>query len=74
MKKIEKTLAGFDALPDTAFVRVATVARLFDCSTNTIWRWVKADKFPHPRRLSERVTGYQVGEIRAALKSQNIEG
>lgn len=36
----------------------------------TIWRWVRAKKFPQPVKLSERVTAFRAEEIRAWLNEQ----
>jgi len=39
-------------------------------SAPTLWRKVKAGTFPKPVKLSERVTGFQVGAVRAWMASQ----
>jgi predicted DNA-binding transcriptional regulator AlpA len=61
------SLTNFDALPDTANVRQPVVEALFACSSATVWRWVKAGIIPSPRKLSSRVTVWNVGQLRAAL-------
>lgn len=66
-KQAPKSLVNFDSLPDAAFVRVGTVAGLFDCSVITVWRKAKDGTIPKPKKLSARVTGWNVGELRAAL-------
>lgn len=58
---------NFDQLPDSANVRLPTVAALFCCSGATVWRWVKTKKIPEPRKVSEGVTVWNVGELRAIL-------
>lgn len=64
----------FDALPDSAFVRAAQLVQsperpgvpaLLPFSGPTLWRKVKAGTFPKPVKLSDRVTGFQVGAVRA---------
>lgn len=57
---------NFDTLPDTAFVRANTLfaAGLLPFSRATLWRLVKAGKFPAPAKLSENVTAWEVGAIR----------
>jgi predicted DNA-binding transcriptional regulator AlpA len=60
-------LKGFDSLPDSANVRLPVVRALFGCSSATIWRMVKNNRLPNPRKLSERVTAWNVGELRKAL-------
>lgn len=64
---IPDALRNFDSLPDSANVRLPVVAALFACAGVTIWRRVKAGTLPAPRKLSERVTAWNVGELRLAL-------
>jgi predicted DNA-binding transcriptional regulator AlpA len=63
------TLEHFDQLPDSAFVRQPVVEKLFACSAATVWRRVADSRIPKPRKLSERVTVWNVGQLRAALAS-----
>ncbi len=67
----DAALREFDALPDAAFVRVHTVARLYATSTNSVWRWVKRGAIPRPRKLGPQVTAWNVGELRRALAMAN---
>ncbi len=64
---IPDALRHFDSLPDAAHVRQPIVQALFGCSSATIWRRVKDGGLPKPHKLSERVTGWNVGELRAAI-------
>lgn len=70
---IPAALRNFDALPDSANVRLPVVAALFACSTVTVWRRVKKGSLPAPRKLSEGVTAWNVGQIRQALKGEAWE-
>lgn len=60
-------LESFDALPDSANVRVQTVQGLYGCSIATVWRNVKLGHIPKPRKLTPRTTCWNVGELRQAL-------
>jgi len=69
----------FDAMPDSGFVREAQLvpspkrpgaAVPLPFSAPTLWRMVKAKTFPAPLKLSERVTAWRVGEVRAWMKAQ----
>ncbi|HRD87492.1 MAG TPA: AlpA family phage regulatory protein [Accumulibacter sp.] len=60
-------LKNFDSLPDSAFVRLPVVAALKACSSATVWRMVKRGDLPAPRNLSQRITAWNVGELRKAL-------
>lgn len=66
---IPDALRNFDSLPDAANVRDKVVAGLIGCSVPTVWRLAKAGRIPRPRKLSERVTAWNVGELRAALNA-----
>jgi predicted DNA-binding transcriptional regulator AlpA len=71
MKKTDAlpaALQQFDSLPDAANVRANVVAGLFGCSLPTIWRMVNRGTLK-ARKLSERVTCFNVGELRAALSA-----
>ena len=60
-------LIQFDTRPASSFVRLPVVCSLYACSPATAWRWVKAGKIPAPVKLSDRVTAWRVGDLRAAL-------
>ena len=60
-------LKNFDSLPPSANVRQPVVQGLFSISSATVWRMVKRGTLPAPRKLSERVTVWNVGELRLAL-------
>lgn len=46
-KETPRSLINFDSLPDSAYVRVGTVAGLFDCSVVTVWR--KSKRWNNPK-------------------------
>lgn len=64
---IPDALKNFDSLPDAANVRQPVVEALFACSDSTVWRRTKDGTLPRPRKLSPRVTAWNVGELREAL-------
>ena len=64
---IPDALKNFDSLPDSANVRQPVVQGLFGCSSATVWRNVKKGIIPAPKKLSERVTAWNVGALRKAL-------
>ena len=66
---ISDTVRNFDQLPRCAFVRQPVVETLFACSSATVWRRVADRRIPKPRKLSYRVTAWNVGQLRAALAS-----
>ena len=69
----------FDALPDSGYVREAQLVQSpkrpdtpapLPFSAPTLWRKVKAGTFPKPTKLSQRVTAFNVGEVRAWMLAQ----
>lgn len=60
-------LERFDSLPDAAFVRVETVAKLYSVTPATIWRWSRDRQIPRYRKLGPQVTAWNVGDLRRAL-------
>lgn len=68
--KLPATLEHFDQLPDSANVRQPTVEGLFACSSASVWRGVKSGRIPSPRKLSPRVTAWNVGDLRRVLRER----
>ena len=69
----------FDALSDSAFIRESQLIQSpsrpdapapLPFSAPTLWRKVKAGTFPKPIKLSERVTAWNVGTVRAWMTAQ----
>ena len=74
-----QAISVFDALPDGAFIRESQLVQSpkrrdtpvpLPFSAPTLWRKVKAGTFPKPVKLSERVTAWRVGDIRAWVAKQ----
>lgn len=62
------TATTFDHLPDTGYLRQAQlIPHVVPFSSATLWRKCKTGQFPQPVRLSERVTAWRVGDVRAWL-------
>lgn len=66
-KNIPVALANFDFLPNSANVRLPVVAGLFSCSRATVWRMARDGRIPAPKKLSIRVTAWNVGDLRSSL-------
>lgn len=64
---IPDALKNFDLAPNSGFVRQPVVQGLYGISAATVWRMVKRGTLPSPHKLSERVTAWNVGELREAL-------
>lgn len=75
-------IALFDVLADSAYIRESQLVTSSDkpdlpvplpFSAQTLWRKVKARDFPQPIKLSERVTAWRVGDVRAWLAQRTAE-
>ena len=54
------------ALPAAGYVRAAQlVPDILPIHENTLWKWVRAGRFPKPTRLSSRVSVWNVNDVRA---------
>jgi predicted DNA-binding transcriptional regulator AlpA len=63
------TLENFNRLPDSARVRLPVVAALYGCSPATVWRRVKQNIIPAPRK-TKNITSWSVGELRRDLENK----
>ncbi len=59
-------------LPETGFIRLPEVLRVFPVSKSTWWAGIKNGRFPKGVKLSERVTAWRIEDIKAliALKGE----
>jgi predicted DNA-binding transcriptional regulator AlpA len=55
-------------LPDTGFVRLPTILRVFPVSRSTWWDMVRDGRAPAPVKLTERCTAWRADDIRALLE------
>ena len=69
------THSVFDSLPDSAYSRQSDLlkssknpAAPIPFSPATLWRKVKAGTFPKSYKISDRVTCWNVGEVRAWMR------
>lgn len=64
------TSAEYGQLPENGFIRQKQlVPGIIPFSAATLWRKVKAQKFPAPVKLSEGVTAWRVEDVRAWIKA-----
>lgn len=71
-KAIPEALVNFNQLPDSAYIRLPVLQRLYGISASSCWRGIKNGTIPHPVKMSERCTAWNVGIIRAALAAKAI--
>lgn len=66
---VPEALRNFDSLPNAANVRLPVVCWLVGASPMTIWRMSADGRLPAPRKLSPKVTVWNVGELRQRLQA-----
>lgn len=64
----DETFAGFDDLPDSACVSAPVVAKLYDVSEATIWRWARCRTIPAPIKRGG-VTRWRVADLREHIRA-----
>tara|TARA_E500000331_G_scaffold36393_1_gene30292 strand:+ start:971 stop:1168 length:198 start_codon:yes stop_codon:yes gene_type:complete len=60
-------------LPETGFVRLPTVLKVFPVSKSTWWAGVKADLYPKPVKLGPKITAWRVEDIRQLIASRGAQ-
>jgi len=61
-------------LPETGFVRLPTILKVYPVGRSTWWQGVKDGKFPKPVKLGERTTAWRVEDIKAHIASYTKGG
>ena len=63
-----KQHTSFEHLPASAFVRAnQLVGTVLPFTAATLWRKVREGRFPQPIKVSDAITAWRVGDIRAWL-------
>ena len=57
-------------LPETGFVRLPEVLKVFPVSKSSWWAGVKEDRYPKPVKLGPKMTAWRVEDIRALIASK----
>ena len=60
----------YNALPDATLIRLRQLRPVVPFSDATLWRRVRAKKFPQPVQLEGRMTAWRWGDVRAWLEAQ----
>ena len=64
-------MKSLELLPETGFLRLSTVLRVFPVSKSTWWAGVKEGKFPKPIKLTKRTTAWKAQDIRELIETRN---
>lgn len=57
-----------NSLPETGYVRLPTILKVFPIGKSTWWAKVKAGEYPQPVKLGPRTTAWRVEDIRDLLE------
>lgn len=60
-----------ELLPETGFLRLSSVLKVFPVSKSTWWAGVKAGRFPKPIKLTKRTTAWKAQDIRELIETKN---
>lgn len=55
-------------LPEEGFVRLKQVLQFIPVSRSAWYAGIEAGKFPKPIRITDRISMYRVGDIRALIR------
>ncbi len=58
-------------LPETGFVRLPIILRVFPVGKSTWWAGVKEGRYPQPVKLGPRITAWRVEDIRALIEEHH---
>lgn len=61
-------------LPDSAFVRLSTILKLFPISRSAWLEGVKSGYFPKPVRLGKRITAWRIEDIHKLINGHEDGG
>lgn len=68
-----EALSQFSIMPDSGYIRLPVMIRLYGVSAATIWRGVKNSSIPSPDRITKRTTGWNIGLVRANLAAKAVK-
>ena len=61
-------------MAERKIIRAAEVVEMLAISRTTLWRLIKAGKFPPPLKLSVRARGWRLSDVEAWLDSRERFG
>lgn len=62
--------ATIQQFPQTGYVRLPTILRVFPVSRSTWYEGVRQKRYPQPVKLGPRITAWKVEDILAFLAAQ----
>jgi prophage regulatory protein len=62
----------FDQLPQRGYIRQKLLIQIVPISKSKLWRDCQNGSFPKPYKISDRVTGWRVEEVRKWLVDKGL--
>jgi prophage regulatory protein len=60
-------------LPETGFLRLPSILKIYPIGRSTWWQGVKDGKFPKPIKLGKRTTAWRVEDIKALIEKHSTQ-
>jgi len=57
-----------NSLPETGFLRLPAILKIFPIGKSSWWLGVKDGRFPKPVKLGERTTAWKAEDIRSLIE------
>lgn len=57
------------SLPETGFVRLPAILKVFPVSKSTWWAGIQEGRYPKPVKLGPKITAWRVEDIRTLIAS-----
>ena len=58
-------------LPETGFLRLPAILKVYPIGRSTWWQGVKDGRFPKPIKLGQRTTAWRVEDIKALIEKHS---
>ena len=58
-------------LPETGFLRLPAVLKVFPVSKSTWWQGIKDGRFPQPVKLGPKISAWRAEDIRGLIDAHN---
>ena len=56
-----------NTLPETGFIRLPDVLKVYPVSKSTWWAGIKVGRYPKPVKLGPKITAWRVEDIRTLI-------
>ncbi len=62
-------MSGAYSLPETGYVRLPAILKIFPVGRSTWWEGVRSGRYPKSVKLGKRTTAWRVEDIRALIEA-----